>query len=323
MERFELSASERSDTSQLLNSALAAGVGQSEDAFIRAGALFAHELPRSVRQALRTFALDDDAPALMLTNNPFFDSTIGPTPPGHRLDRHSQLSRPELLAGLYTSLLGECIGYSSQQGGRIFNNILAVASQAHVANSSAGSDQTFDLHTEDAFHPCPPDYLSLSCLRNAERAVTTLAWLPPGSVGNDAIALLMREPLTMIPNAMHRDGGAHLAGRFPIFSGTAHNPYLRLNLNTLDLSLNDAPPAVRDAIGEVVSVLRNHSFPIVLEPGDYLLLNNRRCLHGREPYPPLYSGDSRWLIRVAAVSDIRQTRHLRGSAADRSIGLPA
>jgi hypothetical protein len=133
----------------------------------------------------------------------------------------------------------------------------------------------------------------------------------------------MRESLTMSPNAMHRDGGARLAGRFPIFSGTTHHPYVRLNLNTLDLSLADASPAVRDAIGEVVNILRSNSLPVVLEPGDYLLLNNRRCLHGREPYPPLYSRDGRWLVRVAAVSDIRQTRHLRGSPTDRSIGLPA
>ena len=281
MEALEVLQSDRKAISKLLDEAIAATATERD--FIRRGPVFAQELPRAIRGALRDFVLDDSAPAILIKGNPFVDQPLPPTPSSHLTRRDTPLSRAELLAGMYTSLLGECVGFATQQGGRIFNNIIAVESQAHVANSSAGSDLTFDLHTEDAFHPCPPDYLTLSCLRNEEQAVTNLAWLPPGSLDRDVVTRLMRDAVTMSPNAMHVQGGATSAGRFPILSGDAGNPYLRLNLNTLGVGSEGVPHETRTAIDAFVDAVRRNTFPVALEPGDYLVLNNRRCLHGRGP----------------------------------------
>jgi alpha-ketoglutarate-dependent taurine dioxygenase len=37
---------------------------------------------------------------------------------------------------------------------------------------------------------------------------------------------------------------------------------------------------------------------VVLRPGEMILIDNGRAVHGRRPFKPTYSGRDRWLKRV-------------------------
>jgi hypothetical protein len=285
----------------------------SDQAFSTRGVIAAQELPRTLRILIRDFIVDDEMPALLLRGNPIEPALQPPTPAA--VAAKPLMTDAHVLAGLYTSLTGELFAYSSQHGGRLFNDIIAIKAQAEISNSSAGSDFAFDFHTEDAFHDFCPDYLGLCCIRNEERAVTQLACLPLDSLPRATIELLMRETVAMLPNALHVAGGAVSRGRFPILSGDPVSPYIRLNINAFDA--RTCSTCVCEAIDELVARIRLSSFPIVLESGDFLLLNNRKALHRRDPYRPRYDGQSRWLVRAISTSDIRVSRQMRDNPKDR------
>src|SRR5262249_56017462 len=44
---------------------------------------------------------------------------------------------------------------------------------------------------------------------------------------------------------------------------------------------------------------------VVLRPGDLLIVDNRKAVHGRTGFRPRYDGTDRWLRRCFVVSDIR------------------
>jgi alpha-ketoglutarate-dependent taurine dioxygenase len=43
---------------------------------------------------------------------------------------------------------------------------------------------------------------------------------------------------------------------------------------------------------------------LVLNPGEMLIVDNRRAVHGREPFTASYDGTDRWLVRILVLPDI-------------------
>lgn len=54
---------------------------------------------------------------------------------------------------------------------------------------------------------------------------------------------------------------------------------------------------------------------VVLKPGDLLLVNNRKALHGRSKVGPAVGGESRWLIRSYGLdcSEVAEEQRHSGS----------
>ncbi|WP_192881045.1 MULTISPECIES: hypothetical protein [unclassified Photorhabdus] len=67
------------------------------------------------------------------------------------------------------------MGFTSQRNGSIYNNIIPFEELQNVPNSSSGSNKDFGFHVEDAFHPARAEFLGLVCMRNEERAPTTIS----------------------------------------------------------------------------------------------------------------------------------------------------
>ncbi len=44
---------------------------------------------------------------------------------------------------------------------------------------------------------------------------------------------------------------------------------------------------------------------VILRPGDLLLINNQKCMHGRDVFQPRYDGTDRWLLRFYGVQNWR------------------
>src|SRR5271163_2685484 len=79
-----------------------------EQAFLEQAVLFAQELPLGIRRAFHRFKLYEAAPCLLVTNNPVEHEDVGPTPRSHASPgARRPLILPQLLHGLYASLLGE------------------------------------------------------------------------------------------------------------------------------------------------------------------------------------------------------------------------
>jgi enduracididine beta-hydroxylase len=58
---------------------------------------------------------------------------------------------------------------------------------------------------------------------------------------------------------------------------------------------------------------------LVLEPGDYVFIDNYRTVHGRKPFKARYDGNDRWLKRTNITKDLRKSRAARISCTDRLI----
>jgi|GEM_PF-5288453 len=83
------------------------------------------------------------------------------------LPKHIPVTREQALHAMFATQLGEPIAWTSQQSGNFFNDIIPIRENEDKAISS-GSQNLFDLHTEDAaLFPHTPDYLGLMGLRRS------------------------------------------------------------------------------------------------------------------------------------------------------------
>jgi hypothetical protein len=241
--------------------------------------------------------------------------TIGKTPsclPSK--DEEQWLTRAEVLHILYASLLGEPFNWSTQQNGRILNEILPLKENVGKVIST-GSDQLFDLHTEDAFHPYMAGYLGFLCIRNPDRVPTVISQLK-GNELDDTVKSILFEPRFLVKaNASHTV--KQVETRSPVLFGHPDSPYLRINLNMRESLEHDHE--AREAFNILVMALEKNATDLILEPGDYCHLDNFRVVHGRRPFNPTYDGNDRWLKRILITNDLRKSRALRHATSSRII----
>jgi hypothetical protein len=80
----------------------------------------------------------------------------------------------EALLILLGALLGEALGWATQQGGSIIHDIFPIK-ECENEQLGTGSLQTLWWHNEDAFHDYRADYIGMACLRNPDNVATTIA----------------------------------------------------------------------------------------------------------------------------------------------------
>ena len=273
-------------------------VGASDDAFVKQAPLYRYEIPRGIADAILRFVVEDRFPALILREVTHRFHHCGATPEFPSEDR-TIANEMEIVQGLLVSSVARLHGYARQKSGRVFNDIIPTTTHAEIANSANGSKTAFPLHTEDAYHEYPPDLLSLLCIRNAERAETTLAYLKPGQVSREDFRTLNQPVFGAKANQGSKQEGDRVVKR-PILTGSPEYPYMRLNL----AAAPDLDAVSRAAFERLERHLAANQSSVALNPGDLLLVNNRRCLHGRGRFTPATHSDRRWLIRGLSRFDI-------------------
>jgi Fe(II)/alpha-ketoglutarate-dependent arginine beta-hydroxylase len=340
MEKLTLDRSEVAAVKQLL-STLAATYDSAEHAdFLLESTLLAHELPRRLRAALNSFRLTEpDSAMFVVSGYPVDEERIGPTPEHWNrpaADRSPTLEE-EIFFVLTCSLLGECIGWKTQQGGRIIHDVMPIKGM-EKEQIGTGSEQTIWWHTEDAFHPLHGDYLAMMCLRNPDRVPTTFASLAGLDVDPEHWRTLFEPHYTIKPDLSHRaENSAHpeTAGnglgkfygriermlqnpeKIALLSGDPLSPYIRIDPFFMD-PIEDNPRAQQafEALGRALDArLRD----VVLEPGDVCLIDNCKSVHGRRAFKPRYDGRDRWFKRTNVTRDLRKSREMRAAAAARII----
>jgi Fe(II)/alpha-ketoglutarate-dependent arginine beta-hydroxylase len=302
-------------------------------AFLRDASLAAHELPRSVRELLWDFKLSEPVEGICLLSGwPVDDERLGPTP-GHWKGLHSrQTLQEEVILMLLGSLLGEPMGWSTQQDGKLIHNVFPIRDHEDE-QLGTGSAQVLHWHTEDAFHPLRPDYVVLLCLRNPDSVATTCGSLKQVSLEQWQIDRLFEPHYTIRPDHSHTPincggEGAELAAlyagirsmsikpdRVSALYGHRSAPYLRLDPYFMD-RVEENLQAQR-ALEILIQDIDRTITDIVLSPGDFCILNNHRAVHGRKSFRARFDGTDRWLIRLLVTTDLRRSRANRRSTQDR------
>lgn len=340
--RIVLDAGEVQEIKGLL-AELSARYGSAEaPEFLDEADVIAHDLPRRLRQEMRRFRLHEPEEAILVVSGyPIDQQKIGPTP-AHWKEHYPQndIVEEDMLLVLLGSLLGEPIGWSTQQDGRVVHDILPIKGHEHEQLGS-GSEELLTWHVEDAFHPYRGDYLGMMCLRNPDRVPTTFAAVSKVKLTPDQIAVLASPHFTIRPDESHlpkNRGNGNGNGRhpeeeavrerayakiekmwnqpekIPVLFGDPRSPYIRLDPYFMDPAEDpQAQAALDDFTKKIDEALEDR----VLEPGDFCFIDNFQAVHGRKPFKARFDGTDRWLRRINVVRDLRKSRDSRLGAAAR------
>ncbi len=325
MHKLVLTAEERENIDALIDGIVAADEDWDPMAAMDRAAEAAPSLPLRLRAFLAQ-ARAEESDVTVVSGLPIHPD-LPPTPSGWDLAAKSGAGhREEVALLLCGTALGDPFGWESQQDGRIVHDVCP-APGMESSLTSASSAKTLSLHTEDVFHPCRADYVSLLCLRNPDAVGTTVTRV--GSLDfPESLRSTLREPRfrffpddshtgTSLPGNTADGAGPAAAGMTgPVLYGPAHAPYLRFDIDFM--SGEDAEAA--EAVIATQEILSNAAGRVALEPGDAVFIDNYQVVHGREPFAARYDGKDRWLKRLNISRDIRR---LYTHSASRSRIIPA
>ncbi|MEU9952441.1 guanitoxin biosynthesis L-enduracididine beta-hydroxylase GntD [Streptomyces sp. NPDC047939] len=300
-----------------------------------------HELPFRLRRRLTEFRLTGQPyGGLVVSGLPLDAAALGPTPLEYTDDpRSRETDRAAAVLLLIGSLIGDPISYLTQQRGRLVLDVFPVAGHE---DSQLGSSSTVNLewHNEDAFHPLRADWIMLFCLRNPDRVPTTFAPAQDLRLDAETRRILFEERFIILPDESHTaafnetttgletDAWAEKAFRqiaemnssprpTAILSGSQDAPFIRIDPAFMERSLSD--PAAEKALETVIAAFDTRLRDVSLAPGELLLIDNKRAIHGRRPFKARYDGTDRWLRRINVTSNLRDSEDRRYGSHGRAL----
>lgn len=331
MHTVALTSAELSQVKELVDE-IAEEIRTVEDAeFLANVAVYAHRMPEDLRAGLNSFRLREPSSICRISGYEIDDSAIGRTP-AHwsQVDTPSPALREEIFFMLCGYLLGEPVGWATQQAGRILHNVVPIKGR-ETDQVGWGSTVELKWHTEDAFHPYRTDYVALMCMRNPDMTGTTYASSESLSLSDDCVDLLFSPRFVLRPDDSHleeldpdvldRTGATTelversrtwLQGMIDtpepvaVLYGDRRQPYMRLDPYYMDAVSGDLE--AREALDELFKAIDGSLQQVTLEAGDICFIDNFRAVHGRNPFKPRYDGTDRWLKRLNITRDLRKSR---------------
>lgn len=344
--RLVLSEQEISEIQSLLQKITSQYNSVEDVDFLNNACLFAHELPKRVRKLLNDFKLMEDKLGLcVISGYPIDNNKIGETPTHWQWKTDCLRTLEEqIIFVLYSSLLGDVFGWSTQQDGYIVHDVFPIKSN-ESDQIGTGSQQTIWWHIEDAFHLYRSDYIGLMCLRNPDNVPTTVSSLDVGQLNENQLKVLFEPHFIIRPDESHlmknesdirkksrvqkTDDSFKLSyekiskmnsnalEKVPVLFGDVQSPYLRLDPYFMD-DLEDNREA-QTALKALIYTIDKNLSSIVLQPGDYCFIDNYRAVHGRKAFKANYDGNDRWLKRINITKDLRKSRSARATSISRVI----
>ncbi|GLV85047.1 hypothetical protein Slala03_47360 [Streptomyces lavendulae subsp. lavendulae] len=183
--------------------------------------------------------------------------------------------------------LGEPLAYRAEKSGALVQDVVPVPGQESF-HGNAGS-VPLSFHTENGFHPHPPDYVIFLCLRADHDRIAgmrvagirqALPLLTPAS----RQALFAPEFITTPPPSFGPDAAASKSGvePRPVLSGAVEDPDIRM----AQLVTTPLTPRAVAALTEFGRTCEVTARTLRLNPGDLVVIDNRVTVHGR-PWCPL------------------------------------
>lgn len=298
---------------------------------LRRAPVLAGALPQQIRSFLDDFRLREPSALCLLSGLSVDLDTLGPTPEHWRDSQYdSPAFAQEIIFLLCATVLGDVFGWATQQDARITHDVLPIRGHEHYELGS-NSRQHLSWHTEDAFHPCRGDYVSLMCLKNPDQVATTVCDATDLDWSALDVDALVEPEFTQLPDNSHKPENAsestgdptvdRLRARSfqiieewntnpvkrPVLFGDPHSPYMALD--PYHMKTEGWSERHRRAFEELCSEIEKKMISVRLIPGDMVFIDNFRAVHGRSSFEPRYDGSDRWLKRLNI------TRNLRGSRA--------
>ena len=214
--------------------------------------------------------------------------------------------------------VGVPYGCDHTRGGRIMHDVFPVAgAQDNTAYSHQGG---FHFHVDGAMDPPnAPDYFLLQCLRNREKVATFASTVEPGDFAPKVWKLLQNPAYTVQFRADHRPSDNDLR-EVPVVETDAKGGLVRLTYYDdpgrlhPDVRLpKELQTQHRGALQDLKAALERDAVDITLNPGDILVVDNARTVHGRRSaVSPI--GDMamrRWLVRLWVATDPQKVARVR------------
>jgi len=251
-------------------------------------------LPDPVHEAMIGFRQGYDGGAMLIQG-------VGPgeVPPS-AADYRDLPVAGSLLLGLI-SLIATPVGIRNEWDGDPLTDVKVTPGLEKTVSSKG--EGGLPLHQESQHLERPPDGLALLSIRSGSptrlAATTDVVRTMQASAGSDLVdALRDTEYTHRLPDSYEGD---HSNQATPILIGSEGTDELKVDLTTTqaDSALGqEALSALNAAVAEV-------AMDIALNPGDLLIFDNRRWLHGRGS---IAASHDRWLLRSLFVYDSWRTQ---------------
>ena len=342
MNQLILSAEEGNEIKSLVTELRNRFRSVEEREFLNNSAVYARKLPERVHQFLNDFKqLEGSTGVCLISGYPINDVEIGQTPSHWR--RNGAISptlEEEMVLVMFGALLGELIGWSTQQDGHLVHDVIPIR-ENEESQLGTGSKTLLWWHTEDAFHPLRGDYLVLMCLRNPDNVPTTFSCVDNTRVSEKHASILFESRFYIRPDESHSEtnrGGqqgvalgddlldtsyAKLAQMvtapesLPVLFGARDLPYVRID--PYFMTTDNGDREAEEALEALVNEIEENIVEEVLQPGSFLFIDNYRTVHGRKPFTARYDGKDRWLKRINITRDLRKSRAQRTYISSRII----
>ena len=343
MEKIVLSENEVCELKSIVKNVASYYSSVEDPYFLNEACIIAHEIPKRIRTFLNNFRLLEPSSGICLISGyPISEQKIGKTPSHWQYKTEvSPTLEEEIIFILFSSLLGEVIGWSTQQAGHIIHDVIPIKGDEFKQISTA-SEELITWHNEDAFHPYKGDYLGLMCMRNQERAATTFASIDMVQLEPQQVKTLFEPRFIIRPDKSHlEENQSKLQARqknsngllnsayqkineinknpqkMPVLYGNPKSPYICIDPYFMD-ELKDDRQA-QETLDILVQAIEAKLTEVILQPGDFLFIDNFKAVHGRKPFRARYDGKDRWLKRIVITRDLRKSRSARTSCTSRII----
>ena len=270
-------------------------------------------VPQHIKTRLQDFALYGNEKGFLLIKNLVVPDVLIEKTPDENNNRIGEKTIFARIQSILINVIAEMISYEAEGYGKLFQDVIPMKSM-ETQQTSVGSNAELEIHTEQAFSKLRPDILSLACLRGDSDAFTyilPIQKLLENLTDNEILQLY--KPLWKIGvdlsfklnNKEFIDGD--IRGPIPILNGSYIDPILVFDQDLM-IGITDEATEIKE---KIIKIYYEHRNKHNLVPGEIILIDNLRSVHGRSRFFPRYDGNDRFLIRCFAVFNYDKSSYAR------------